>query len=97
MRAAIAAAMSRSKREIPHYYLSGAHSRWRWRSTGCARATPTDPLAERLLPAALLLRATTIALARVPELNGHWRDGAFEPLGRGGGDAGRGDLAAGRR
>jgi len=78
MRAAIAAAMSRSKREIPHYYL--------WESIPMAvaldwlRARNADrPPAERLLPAALLLRATTIALARVPELNGHWRDGAFTP------------------
>ena len=78
MRAAIAAAMSRSKREIPHYYL--------WESIPMAAAldwlrtrNAERPPAQRLLPAALLLRATTLALARVPELNGHWRDGAFTP------------------
>ncbi|MBU6271167.1 MAG: 2-oxo acid dehydrogenase subunit E2 [Betaproteobacteria bacterium] len=78
MRAAIAAAMSRSKREIPHYYL--------WERIPMAAAldwlrtrNAERPPAERLLPAALLLRATTRALARVPELNGHWRDGAFSP------------------
>jgi pyruvate dehydrogenase E2 component (dihydrolipoamide acetyltransferase) len=32
------------------------------------------PVAERLVPAALLLRATVLAAAAVPELNGHWID-----------------------
>jgi pyruvate dehydrogenase E2 component (dihydrolipoamide acetyltransferase) len=78
MRAAIAAAMSRGKREIPHYYLAtsidfDAAHRW-LRTQNDAR-----PIAERLLPVALLLKAVALALADVPELNGHWIDGAFRP------------------
>lgn len=78
MRAAIAAAMARSKREIPHYYLSlsvdvTATLGWLER-TNAGRAPP-----DRLLPAALLLRAAAQALAGTPELNGFWEDGAFRP------------------
>lgn len=74
MRAAIAAAMSRSKREIPHYYLTqemdfGPAADW---LTGynAVRAP-----AQRLLPAALLLKATARALAEVPQLNGFYDQG----------------------
>ncbi len=76
MRQAIAAAMSRSKREIPHYYLTqtialGAASAWL-----ADYNRDRDPEA-RLLPAALLLKAAALALAEVPQLNGFWVDGAF--------------------
>jgi pyruvate dehydrogenase E2 component (dihydrolipoamide acetyltransferase) len=78
MRLAIAAAMSRSKREIPHYYLTStidfeAASRWLEDYN-----RERDP-AERLLPAVLLLKATALALARVPQLNGFYENGAFRP------------------
>jgi pyruvate dehydrogenase E2 component (dihydrolipoamide acetyltransferase) len=76
MRRAIAAAMSRSKREIPHYYLSTSidFSRaQRWLDAENAHRAVT----ERLLPAALLLKAVALALREVPELNGFFRDGAF--------------------
>jgi len=78
MRKAIAAAMSRSKREIPHYYLShtidlSAAVRW-LEPTNAAR----DP-AQRLLPAALLVKATAKALSRMPDFNGRFLDGAFQP------------------
>ena len=81
MRQAIAAAMARSKREIPHYYLGstldfGAAQAW----LEAFNAT-RDP-AERLLPAALLAKATAIALRAVPELNGFVEDGAFRPSSR---------------
>lgn len=78
MRKAIAAAMSRSKREIPHYYLSEIIPMARvleWlqqRNEGL-------PIAERILTAALLLKAVATALRRTPELNGFYRDGQFEP------------------
>ncbi len=78
MRRAIAAAMSRSKREIPHYYLSETLSMARalaWlqqRNEGLA-------VAERILPAVLQLKAVALALQRVPQLNGFFRDEAFEP------------------
>jgi pyruvate dehydrogenase E2 component (dihydrolipoamide acetyltransferase) len=37
------------------------------------------PPPSRLLPAALLLRAVALALAKVPELNGFWEEGRFRP------------------
>ena len=78
MRQAIAAAMSRSKREIPHYYLSEtipmtrALDWLRQRNEGL-------PMTERILTAALLLKAVAAALQRTPELNGFYRGGQFEP------------------
>lgn len=78
MRAAIAAAMSRSKREIPHYYLSAAidmSTAMTWLRAENERRGMTD----RLLPAVLLLKAVALALREVPELNGTWVNGAFRP------------------
>ncbi len=78
MRRSIAAAMARSKREIPHYYLSmriSMESALRWLETENSRR----PVPERLLPAALLLKATALALRQVPELNGFYRDDQFVP------------------
>ena len=76
MRAAIAAAMVKSKRDIPHYYLSttidmAAALAW-LRSTNEQRT-----MEERVLPVALLIRAVALALHDVPELNGHWVEGTF--------------------
>jgi pyruvate dehydrogenase E2 component (dihydrolipoamide acetyltransferase) len=78
MRRTIAAAMARSKREIPHYYLATTidlAAALRWLETENARRG----VAERILPAALLLRATAQALREAPDLNGFFRDGRFEP------------------
>ena len=78
MRRAIGAAMARSKREIPHYYLSttiDASRALAW----LAQENLKRPVEERLLPAALLLKAVALALREVPELNGFWVDGAFQP------------------
>jgi pyruvate/2-oxoglutarate dehydrogenase complex dihydrolipoamide acyltransferase (E2) component len=78
MRETIARLMARSKREIPHYYLTttvdmSAALAW-------MREQNTDlPIAERLVPAALLLRATAVATARHGALNGFWVDDAFQP------------------
>ncbi|TAJ21054.1 MAG: 2-oxo acid dehydrogenase subunit E2 [Rugosibacter sp.] len=77
MRKAIAAAMSRSKREIPHYYLAEPIPMARalaW----LAQENIQRPMAERLLPAVLLLKAVAQALRKYPELNGFYRDGAFQ-------------------
>jgi pyruvate dehydrogenase E2 component (dihydrolipoamide acetyltransferase) len=76
MRAAIAAAMARSKREIPHYYLSttidmSAALAW------LRAENEKRPVTERLLPVALLIKAVARALGDVRELNGYWRDGGF--------------------
>ncbi|MFO1160393.1 MAG: dihydrolipoamide acetyltransferase family protein [Reyranellaceae bacterium] len=74
MRQAIAAAMARSKREIPHYYLSlpidlGRATEW------LAAENDRRDVERRLLPAALLLKAVALGLREVPELNGFWVDG----------------------
>jgi pyruvate dehydrogenase E2 component (dihydrolipoamide acetyltransferase) len=68
--------MARSKREIPHYYVAEDIPLAKalvWLQDENARR----PMGERLLPAALLLKAVATALKRYPELNGYWRDGAF--------------------
>jgi len=78
MRRAIAAAMGRSKREIPHYYLSETvpmRAALQW----LAARNAARPVTERLLPAVLLLKAVAVALGRYPELNGHFVDGEFRP------------------
>jgi len=76
MRKAIAAAMARSKREIPHYYVAETIPLARalaWLQAENAQRS----MAERLLPAALLLKAVAVALKRFPELNGFFTEGAF--------------------
>lgn len=78
MRGAIAAAMARSKREIPHYYLStivDMSAALAWLRTENEKRAVT----ERVLPVALLIKAVALGLRQVPELNGHWIDGAFRP------------------
>lgn len=78
MRQAIAAAMGKSKREIPHYYLSTTIDFAAAQSWLDAWNAERDP-ADRLLPATLLLKAGAKALVEVPQLNGFWKDDAFEP------------------
>lgn len=78
MRRTIAAAMARSKREIPHYYLATdipltAASVW------LNAQNEQRPVTERLLMAVLLIKAVAVTLARFPELNGFWRGECFEP------------------
>ncbi|MFF4585682.1 2-oxo acid dehydrogenase subunit E2 [Streptomyces sp. NPDC001388] len=76
VRRAIAGLMSRANREIPHYYLSttvdmGAAMDW------LHEHNRRSPVGERLLPAALLLKAGALAAREVPELNGFWTDDHF--------------------
>lgn len=74
MRRAVAAAVTRSKREIPHYYLSADIDVSRalaW----LAEVNRARPVAERILPAALLLKSIALALRKFPDLNGFWLDG----------------------
>ena len=78
MRRAIAAAMSRSKREIPHYYLSEPVP-MRRATEWLARANEGRPITSRLLMAVLQLKAVALALKKYPEMNGFFRDGAFQP------------------
>lgn len=78
MRRAIAAAMTRSKREIPHYYL-GTHIDMSKALTWLQAENLKRPVTERLLHAVLLLKAVALAVREVPEVNGFWTDGAFHP------------------
>lgn len=78
MRAAIAAAMARSKREIPHYYL-GCEAVVEPALRSLETFNAGRPVAERVLFAALALRAVALALRDAPELNGRFVDGRFEP------------------
>ncbi|MGQ9351188.1 dihydrolipoamide acetyltransferase family protein [Mycolicibacterium gilvum] len=78
MRTSIAAAMSRSKREIPHYYLSHQilmDTALEWLAERNAQRSVTD----RVLPAVLQLKAVALAAQRFPELNGFWRDDGYVP------------------
>lgn len=76
VRAQIAVSMARSKREIPHYYLSetidlDAALRWlrdRNRQT---------PVAGRVLPAAMLFKAAAMAVREVPDVNGAYTETGF--------------------
>ena len=76
MRQAIAAAMARSKREIPHYYL-GQSIDFAAANDWITRWNADRPPEQRLLPAVLLLKATARALQAVPPLNGFWENGSF--------------------
>jgi len=75
MRQAIAKAMSRSNAEIPHYYLSTSINMTpalKWLEELNAKRS----ISERILPAALMIRAIASALKKVPQLNGFWKDNA---------------------
>ncbi len=77
MRKSIAAAMSRSKREIPHYYLADEmpiEKALNWLTEHNAQR----PITERVLPAVLQLKAVAVAAERFAEFNGFWRDTGFE-------------------
>jgi pyruvate dehydrogenase E2 component (dihydrolipoamide acetyltransferase) len=78
MRQAIAAAMSRSKREIPHYYLAETvdlHLSLTWLEAFNADRPPI----ERILPAVLFLKAAALALREQSKLNGAYENGVFLP------------------
>jgi pyruvate dehydrogenase E2 component (dihydrolipoamide acetyltransferase) len=69
--------MARSKQEIPHYYVASTidlDAALGWLAATNDGRSP----AERLLPAALLLRATALAAVEVPTMNGTW-DGTHHP------------------
>jgi pyruvate dehydrogenase E2 component (dihydrolipoamide acetyltransferase) len=77
MREAIAAAMSRSKHEIPHYYLShtvDVTPATQWLAAHNAAA----PVTQRLLFAALLIKAVALACRELKGFSGYYRDGRYE-------------------
>jgi pyruvate dehydrogenase E2 component (dihydrolipoamide acetyltransferase) len=77
MRTAIAAAMARSKREIPHYYLQHQVD-----VTPCeqwlAQTNATRAPDARLLLAALAIKSVGLAARRFSAFNGYYRDGRYE-------------------
>jgi pyruvate dehydrogenase E2 component (dihydrolipoamide acetyltransferase) len=77
MRRAIARSMARSNREIPQYSLVTQIDMKRaleWLD----EANAERPVTARILPAALVAKATAVALREVPELNGHYVEDRFE-------------------
>lgn len=78
MREAIAAAMSRSKREIPHYYLSHTVDIQTAEAFVAGVNTSRAP-EDRLLLGALYLKAVALAVVKYPEFNGRFSDGTFHP------------------
>ncbi len=78
LRRAIGALMSRSKKSIPHYYLSATldlRAAVDWMQSVNAER----PVAARLVPSALLLKAAALAAREVPEVNGFYDDDGFRP------------------
>lgn len=78
IRQAIGAAMARSKREIPHYYLSTTIDMSRalaW----LEQENERRPVKERLLCGILPVKAVALALRDFPELNGFWSEGKRAP------------------
>jgi pyruvate dehydrogenase E2 component (dihydrolipoamide acetyltransferase) len=78
LRRAIGSLMSRSKKSIPHYYLSTTvdlRAALAWMQS----ANAGRPVASRLVPAALLLKASALAARDIPEVNGFYTDGEFHP------------------
>lgn len=74
VRLAVAAAMSKSNREIPHYYLEkkiDMSTALLW----LKEVNKERAVRDRLLPAALLIKAVASALDEVPSLNATWENG----------------------
>ena len=74
MRQAIAAAMARSKREIPHYYLSTMIDMSRV-TAWLTQENLKRSIEDRLVYGVLLLKAVALALREIPELNSLWSAG----------------------
>lgn len=81
LREAVGALMARSKREIPHYHL--ARDIDLTVALGWLEEHNRDrPPAQRVLAAALLLKAAALSAHDVPEVNGAFQDGTFRPAAR---------------
>jgi pyruvate dehydrogenase E2 component (dihydrolipoamide acetyltransferase) len=74
IRSAVAAAMSKSNREIPHYYLEKRIDMTKalaW----LGETNQKLPIQKRLLPAALLIKSVAQSLVDFPNLNASWDNG----------------------
>ncbi|MEV8040633.1 2-oxo acid dehydrogenase subunit E2 [Arthrobacter sp. NPDC080082] len=76
LRRAIGSLMSRSKQTIPHYYLSATLD-LRAAMDWMQHVNAQRPVAARLVPSALLLKAAALAARDVPEVNGFYVDDEF--------------------
>ena len=77
LRQAIGELMARSKREIPHYYLSTTID-MRKATEWLERVNAGRSITDRIVMPVLLLKATARAVATVPEMNGFMVDGQFK-------------------
>ncbi len=77
LRRAIGALMARSKREIPHYYLSTTIDMQR-ASEWLEHVNAGRSITDRVVMPVLLLKATARAVATVPEMNGLMVEEKFE-------------------
>ncbi len=77
MRQAIAAAMSKSNAEIPHYYLSTSIN-MSPALNFLESLNKERSIHDRILPVAILIRAVVKALKDVPELNGFWQNDSHQ-------------------
>lgn len=77
MRQAIAAAMARSKREIPHYYLAATVG-FDAVLERLKEVNSNLPVPERLVYGVFLIRAVALVAKRFPEFNGYWINDRFE-------------------
>lgn len=73
MRHAIALAMARSNRDIPHYYLQ-THIDMQKALAWLETENQKRSIKERVLPVVILIKAVAKALTQSPELNGYWVD-----------------------
>jgi pyruvate dehydrogenase E2 component (dihydrolipoamide acetyltransferase) len=78
MRQAISAAMTRSKREIPHYYLSDKIDLTRAEDFIAAHNADQTPDA-RIALGVLYIRAVALAAHNYSDFNGHFDDSHFLP------------------
>lgn len=78
MREVIAAAMARSKREIPHYYLSlmiDYSAARAWLDAHNAKV----PVTARVLPVVPLLKAIALAAQQIDGFNGYYIESQYQP------------------
>ncbi len=78
MRQAISDAMSRSKKEIPHYYLALDIDLTKVQTWLAEQNQQREPEQRLLLPA-VILNAIARQLVKFPDLNGFYQDGHFTP------------------
>jgi pyruvate dehydrogenase E2 component (dihydrolipoamide acetyltransferase) len=74
IRLAVAAAVTKSNKEIPHYYLEKKIDMTK-SLTWLREANSKRPIQKRLLPAALIIKATAKSLVDFPNLNAIWDNG----------------------